>query len=135
MVDDAPALFQWHLELALDAGDRAALEDVVGDNAGGGELAHEQSEGVGVVVDAFEQHGLIVDDDAAVEEGVQCSFGFGCDLVGMVKLGHDVELFLLVVFFKQSQQFGIVVDALGEGDWQTAAKADKIQMVDGDEVF
>ena len=70
LVNNLGAAQQGDLELGLDTGHGAALEDVVGDDAGGSETAHQGSHGLGVVVDALEQDGLIADDDAAVHEGV-----------------------------------------------------------------
>ena len=81
---------------------------------------------VGTVVDAAQEHRLIVDRDAGAQQTVAGSGGLRGDLVRMVKVGIDPDGVVLL-----QQRAHILVDALRQKDRNTRAEADDLDVRDG----
>ena len=133
VVHDDDALRNGHLEAALDARDRAALEDVIGGDADAREAAEELAQHLAAVVHAAQQHRLVAHLHAAHHQLAHGARGLRRQLAGVVELGDDDERLALAVFLEHVQQLAVAVDALGERDGQAGAETYQVEVVDGRE--
>jgi hypothetical protein len=82
--------------------------------------------GLDVVVDALEQHRLVVERDARARELVAGPQGLRGELARVVEVDVDPQRVVLLQHLAQ-----LVVDALREGHGHAAADADDLEVRDG----
>ena len=74
---------------------------------------------------------MVVDDDVGPDEFINGLGGLGRNFVRVVEVGDNIKAsFFSGVFFEESWKGGVVEDAVGESNGDTAAKTDKFKVVE-----
>ena len=134
VVHNPDALGEGHLEAALDPGDRAALEDIVGHDPQPDQAGEELPQGLPVVVDAPHQNRLVPHGHAPPGHGPEGPGGLSRQLPGVVEVGHQDQGLFLPIFLKEVQELRVAINALRQGHGHPGAEADQVQVLDGGEL-
>ena len=131
LIYNPQSLLNRHLEPALHAGDRAALEDIVGRGPDAGQPGQQLAQHSPTVVHAPQQNRLVAYLYPPLQHTAHGPLRLFRQLTGVVELSDQVQRFLFRVLCEQVQELAVAIDAFRQRHRHAGAEADEIQMLYG----
>ena len=120
---------QRHLELILYSPHRAALEHIVRHHACNRQLPQQSPQHHRVIIHAFEQHRLVLHNNAHLIEQTDHRPGRGGQFPGVVEMGDNVNLLFRGVSSENLLEPLVLQHPVRQHHRNPGSKADQIQMV------
>ena len=115
----------------MDAGDGAALEDIIGHSPHPGQAGEEGTQDLPAVVDTPQEDRLVPHLDTPLQQGPDSLPGLLRQFPRVVELGDYTQGFFLPVFREEIQKLRIAADPFRQRYREAGAEADEIQAVNG----
>ena len=129
------AFHQRNLEFIQRSSRRPALEDIVRNHADGNQLIQKEGQRPWLVIDPPQQDCLIPDDAAAADQRIHSPLRLVGNLMGMIEVGHDQDLLLLIIFLQNGKKLRILIDPHRKYHRSPCSDPDKVQRRDSRERF
>ena len=101
--------------MMVDLLDRHTLVKVVGIDSDLEQAIHQLSQGFNRVIDATQQHCLVIDGNSCAAQPVHCFSSLLGNFIRMIEVGRHIERLIAIEIGKQINQF-VIKQAHGKND-------------------